>query len=350
MNIVHITWGFNPGGIETMLIDIANEQIKSEDVTIIVVNDMVNQTMVECLNSKVKIYCCGRKQGSKNPLPILRMNYYLYISRPNVIHYHGDGLTKYTFFKAVKVLTIHNVHSVCSEYGKYDKLFAISKAVKDYVNEKGFQSIVIENGIRVNGIIQRKKWTIDNGCRIVQVGRLYHQHKGQNLMIEAMNVLVNLKKYKNVHVDFIGDGSSYELLKKMVDDHCLNDFVSFLGSRDRNYIYSHLKDYDLCIQPSISEGFGLTVAEAMAAKVPVIVSDVPGTMEVIDNGQYGLFFESGNAEDLACKIERFLLEDGMDAGKIEVAWNYVYNNFDISNTVKKYLEEYKKLLSSETMH
>ena len=63
MNIVHITWGFNPGGIETMLIDIANEQIKSENVTIIVVNDMVNQTMVECLNSVVaeskvvKIHC-----------------------------------------------------------------------------------------------------------------------------------------------------------------------------------------------------------------------------------------------------------------------------------------------------
>lgn len=72
------------------------------------------------------------------------------------------------------------------------------------------------------------------------------------------------------------------------------------------------------MQPSISEGFGLTVAEAMAAKLPVLVSNVPGTMEVIDGGKYGMIFESGNAEDLAYKIECFLLNGGVDAKKLKL--------------------------------
>lgn len=344
MKIVHLIWGFLPGGIETMLIDIVNEQVKLVDVAIVVINNLVDQHMVKSLDDRAKIFFCGRKQGSLNPLPILKMNYYLYEVKPDVIHFHGDGLAKYTFYNAHKVLTIHNVHSVCTEYTKYDKLFAISQAVKDYVNEKGFKSLVIENGIRVDTIKQRVVCSIGKVCRLVQVGRLYHLHKGQHVMIEAMNLLVNQKKYRQVHLDLIGNGSSRDMLQKMVDEYQLNDYVSFLGACNRDYIYSQLKNYDLCVQPSISEGFGLTVAEAMAAKLPVLVSNVPGTMEVIDGGKYGMIFESGNAEDLAYKIECFLLNGGVDAKKIEAAWHYAYQNFDISNTARKYLDEYKKLI------
>ena len=55
----------------------------------------------------------------------------------------------------------------------------------------------------------------------------------------------------------------------LVQEYNLNSYISFLGSKDTHYIEQHLKDYDLLVQPSRIEGFGLTVAEAMAAKVPV---------------------------------------------------------------------------------
>ena len=58
----------------------------------------------------------------------------------------------------------------------------------------------------------------------------------------------------------------------MVVELNLEKHVRFLGNQSREYVYSHLKDYDLFVQPSRFEGFGLTVAEAMAACVPVLVT------------------------------------------------------------------------------
>ena len=54
----------------------------------------------------------------------------------------------------------------------------------------------------------------------------------------------------------------------------------FLVKQTQDYVAAHLTDYDLFVQPSRWEGFGLTVAEAMAAGVPVLVSEGQGPAEV----------------------------------------------------------------------
>ena len=105
MKIVHLIWGFLPGGIETMLIDIVNEQVKLVDVAIVVINNLVDQHMVKSLDDRAKIFFCGRKQGSLNPLPILKMNYYLYEVKPDVIHFHGKRLRVYTLHNSKKAVT-----------------------------------------------------------------------------------------------------------------------------------------------------------------------------------------------------------------------------------------------------
>ena len=65
---------------------------------------------------------------------------------------------------------------------------------------------------------------------------------------------------------------------------------------------AHLTDYDLFVQPSRWEGFGLTVAEAMAAGVPVLVSEGQGPAEVTQGSRYGWLFANGDADDLQRQI------------------------------------------------
>lgn len=69
MKIVHVTFGFGLGGIETMLHNIANEQVKNgHEILIVVVNDIVNKELKKTLNPKIHFHCLKRKVGSKNPL------------------------------------------------------------------------------------------------------------------------------------------------------------------------------------------------------------------------------------------------------------------------------------------
>lgn len=344
MRVVHLIWSLSTGGVETMLVDIINEQVKHALVSLIVMNDSVDSELIRNLDKKCNVLCCRRKVGTKNPIPVIKLNYWLFKIKPDIIHVHGGGLGKVSFYPSPKVFTIHNAHSESSEYKNYKALYSISKAVQEYTRGQGFESVVVENGIRVKDISVRKDNSAGKTMRIVQIGRLYHPHKGQHILIEAMNLIVNEMKVYNISVDFIGDGSSYDYLVELVRKYHLEEYVHFLGGHTRKFIYDNLCNYDLLIQPSISEGFGLTVAEAMVAGVPVLVSNVPGTMEVIGQGEYGKYFETDNPRSLADSILQ-IKTDGCIRNHLTAARDYAISNFDISLTAKTYLAEYKRILN-----
>lgn len=104
----------------------------------------------------------------------------------------------------------------------------------------------------------------------------------------------------------IGVGHLLEKYKKWVADEGLSDAVSFLGARqDARRLLGLM---DVYVHPSRGEGFGLAVAEAMLAELPVVVSDEGALPELVRHNQTGLIFQAGNADDLSEMIQR-LLED-----------------------------------------
>ena len=109
----------------------------------------------------------------------------------------------------------------------------------------------------------------------------------------------------------------------------------------------HLCDYDLFVQPSRYEGFGLTVAEAMAAKVPVLVSSGQGPEEVTRGDLYGWVFQNGEIVSLTESIEQIYSNYELCLEKVESARNYVCNSFDVRETANRYIKEYQKLLTME---
>lgn len=345
MKVTHLIWSLSTGGVETMLVDIINEQVKYALVSLIVMNDSVDSELVRNLDKKCNVFYCSRKVGSKNPLPFFKLNYWLFKTKPDIIHVHGGGLGKVSLYPAPKVFTIHNAHSESTEYSIYKALYSISSAVQEYTRSQGYKSVIVENGIRVKDIRVKVVDSTNENMQIVQIGRLYHPHKGQHILIEAMNIIVNEKKESKISVDFIGDGPSYEYLTKLVRKYHLESYVHFLGGQTRTFIYNNLCNYDLLIQPSISEGFGLTVAEAMVADVPVLVSNVPGTMEVIGQGAYGKYFETENPTSLAACILK-MQTDKSYLSNLREARDFAISNFDISHTAITYLNEYKRILNN----
>ena len=241
-------------------------------------------------------------------------------------------------------------------FKKYKLGIAISDAVREDIIKRGYNGdvTVVENGIPCEEIRCKTNLKIDDTVHVVQVSRLFFHPKRQDLAVQALSLLKNklnteLKdqsskiKVRRCVMHFIGDGPDMDKLKEMVTQLGLEDDVVFEGLKDRQWVFDHLCDYDLFLQPSDYEGFGLTVAEACAAKLPVMVSDVEGPLEVIDGGKLGMVFRHGDADDLADKLFQFI-RDGYDLAIVEDAYQNTLKNYDIAKTTQRYIEEYEEVI------
>ena len=82
----------------------------------------------------------------------------------------------------------------------------------------------------------------------------------------------------------------------------------------------------------------------MAAKVPVLVSNIEGPMEIIGDGKFGMSFVSEDADDCARQIKMFC--DAPNLKVREEAYQHVIAKYDVSVTARKYLEVYKQLMDN----
>ena len=152
-----------------------------------------------------------------------------------------------------------------------------------------------------------------------------------------------IKSGQNIDITFIGEGPSRLELQKLADTQGISEYIHFLGKKDRDFVYSELCKYDLMCHPARYEGFGLVVAEAIAAGVPVLVSNSGGPFEIIQQGKYGLYFENGNIDSLIHELRRFinLSSDIVEKKSIE-AKNHVEEVYSIKNIIDKLNIFYKK--------
>lgn len=347
MKIVHILFNLKLGGTESMLLDIMRCQADmGHNVVLILVNNRHDDELLRRIDGRVIVKYINRSEGSKNPWYLFKLNYTLRRYKPDVVHVHNVKALG-MLFNASKTNTVFTAHCLGisdSLIKKAKKVCVISEAVgADVVSMHGIKPIVIYNGIETRAINNQVVIKKNNGCfNIVQVGRMYKETKGQDILILAVAMLKRIGA-DDIKVDFIGDGASMQELKDLVARLDLSDAVTFRGALSRKDIYNELCQYHLLVQPSRDEGFGLTIAEGMAAKVPVLLSSLQGPMEVVANGDYGSIFETENIADCADKI----LEIRNNYDKYRTlaekdAYQYVINNFDIVKTAERYIEVYNK--------
>ena len=165
----------------------------------------------------------------------------------------------------------------------------------------------------------RDKFNIPPGDNIVLCVSRIDPRKGQEYLIKAMAEVI--KKHPCTTCIFIGNGSltkkfigrtnRLEELEAMVEEHGLKGRVKFLGKVSQEDL---LKAYDACdmlVQPSIQEGFGLVISEAMCFAKPVIGSNVGGIPEQVADGTNGFLFKAGDHLELAEHICTLIEDPGL---------------------------------------
>lgn len=341
MKICHIVWGLEVGGIETMLVNIANGQAqRGHSVNILVINDIESSQIISGFAPEVNIIRLRRQPGSKSPLPVVRLNLELMKLRPDVVHFHGLNQPRLVF-ACLRKHAVTTLHTICHEEDiKYipqnANIAAISHNVAFNLKQRtGAESTVVLNGIDCTKISQRDARPFHQPLRMVQVGRLNHTVKGQDIIIRA------LSEVQDATIDFIGDGPSRRELVQMATQLNVAHRVRFLGNLTQAEVFGLLPQYDLLVQPSRIEGFGLTVAEAMAAHLPVAVSNLEPLVEVVDGGKCGYIFAADDPHAAADCIRR-IAAAGYQQQTVSDAAHRVASLYSIDSTIDAYLSLYNK--------
>lgn len=333
-----------------MLADIVNEQVLNAEVHLIVLSNRYDRSVLSSLDARVGVTCIDRPVSSRNPWYLIKLDRVLRRLKPDILHSHAEHIVDaIPFRKAPIVATIHETGvTLPTSIRKHQEIFVISEAVKQDILARypKLDLKVVYNGVQFSGVRQKEEYG-GRPFRVVQVSRLMHQKKGQDILIRALGHVIERIGEGALTVDFVGEGESREFLEGLANELGVGRWCRFLGLRSRRETYELLPSYDLLVQPSRHEGFGLTVVEGMAAKVPVLVSDIEGPMEIVGGGRYGSIFRNEDFQDCGDRmIEIAELSQNLEMPKrMNEVYEYAKDRFDIEVTAKKYLEEYAKVLA-----
>ena len=203
----------------------------------------------------------------------------------------------------------------------------------------GKRHSTIYNGINIEAFANARAITIEEIASadfpvIGIVGRVV-KLKGHDCLFRAVKRL--LTEFPNIKVLVVGEGNERFQFEELANELGIAEHIVWVGRVEPEALAEYYKCMTVLAMPSHWEGFGLAAAEAMAAGVPVVGSDVPGLKEVI--GDAGLLFPVNDDKALAIAIKTIL------ANRVE--WSecayYRVKRFAIQAQQEKWRHAYTKL-------
>jgi glycosyltransferase involved in cell wall biosynthesis len=182
----------------------------------------------------------------------------------------------------------------------------------------------------------------------------FHQHTQQEKNILKCAAIGNLKEAKNypylldifsrlkgsgISIDIYGEGALRKELQERIEREALP--VKLCGkAMDVDAV---LQEYDLFIQASIHEGFGISVIEAMAASLPVFISELPVFREITE--AHAHFFSLSDAAAAAEKLKAFKDDATLRNKHVQQAYDYCRQHYSEKTYRKRLLEIYNDVTS-----
>lgn len=266
----------------------------------------------------------------------------------NIIHTH-HRMAAFLCYRMKNIYLINNLHNTF-----YDKKMFSKLILERYLNI-AVGKVVFDNAIKDIGISSRKVRLIENSINtkfnfekinlfeennknkiknFVFVGRLEEQ-KGLDILIDSF--IDYFSNYNNVSLYIYGDGSQKnELMNK-----CINiKNISFMGYT--NNPLNVISQCDLLILPSRWEGLPLNILEAIALGKPVLCSNIPSNIEIIEDGFNGFVFENESVASLIQKIDEFLNYKDMEIIKKNAVATF-NSRYNYRNYINKYLAVYEEM-------
>lgn len=166
--------------------------------------------------------------------------------------------------------------------------------------------------------------------------------KGWEVFIKAVALLKNTGELKGKRFLLLGSGKQDDLKEKMIEENNLIENVFVSRSVPQHELARYYRSLELFVFPSERESLGLVGLEAMACGVPVLGADNDGISSYIDNGENGLLFKKGDAQDLAEKISDFFKMSKVKRMEMEEKAYETASNYEDSRIATELLINLRK--------
>jgi glycosyltransferase involved in cell wall biosynthesis len=353
------------GGVEARAFHVAKQLAKTHDVTVITTREHGARKKDEFLGFEVLRLGRERRYSQKGSL-IERLSFvmeggkitgkfdvvdgYNFVSypvaweiaqrngAPSIATYHEVWLGKW-----IENIGVGGVLGELLEryvLGRnWDKFIAVSRFTGEKLRERGISGRKIEvipNGIEIREYQKTKveKFSLPTICCISRL--VEYKHVGD--LLKAIAIV--RKDIPDVACKIIGSGPEEKHLKSLAIRLGLQKNVEFLGFvEEHKEVVKILKASHVFCLPSVVEGFGMVLLEAMASQVPYVASEIEPLVEATDR-KGGLFFKPRDCRDLADKLLQMLKDRNMRKKCIKEGSRHVLN-YEWSSIVKRIEEVYK---------
>ena len=212
-----------------------------------------------------------------------------------------------------------------SSLGRYvlrrcTRFIAISRSVREHLEGLGIQPDLIDdvpNGVDHSRFHAREEGDgpLPGPPLLMFVGR-HMPNKGPQVFVEALALL------RDQGIDFraelLSSGPLRQRLERRTKELRLQKLVSFRGHVPD--VAAEMRRADLIVRPSFSEGMPLSLLEAMATRVCLVVSDVSGNYDLIRDGENGLVFRAGRVDLLVDALKRLIEFPELRRSLAAAAW------------------------------
>lgn len=164
---------------------------------------------------------------------------------------------------------------------------------------------VVYNGIDVDEFFPDQGKKNSENFTILCVSRVTPR-KGIRFLIQAFKLLSG--RYENARLVIVGDGNEKKSLEDLVRGLGIENKVEFAGVVSHENVSGYYQKADIFVLPSLNEGMSNVMLEALASGLPVVATDTGGTKELLTDGINGFVVKMKDADDLAEKIEKLILD------------------------------------------
>ena len=225
---------------------------------------------------------------------------------------------------------------------------AVQRSVEQRIAGKRKPVVIIPFGVHVNRFGETKGGEGTNASRpglpvLGTVCRLVEPKKGLTYLLQAVAELERQMGKPVCQVMIVGDGPAQCELRALSERLGIAHRVQFMGTR--RDIPELLSRMDVFVLPSLYEGFGIAILEAMAAGKPVIATTVGGIPEFVEQGHSGVLVSPGDSRALAQAIKEVIAHPERATIMGRNAQAHVRKHYAIESVVRQHEDLYEMCLA-----